>query len=63
MLTTNKVLDFIAELGLLSNERTHMVTEIVIRPFEGKVSVDVIVDSDGTTEHYHLPVFDFGDDE
>jgi hypothetical protein len=63
MLTVNKILDLIQDMGLLAEERTHMVKKITIQPFQGKVSVDVIIDEAGNTEHFHLPVFDFGDDE
>ena len=63
MLTTQKICDLILEMGLLSKDGTHMVREITIFPFEGKVSVDVIVDAAGNTKHYHLPVFDFGEEE
>ncbi len=63
MFTAEKILNLIDDLGLLSDRKTHMVNEIRVRPFEGEVAVDVIVDSQGTTEHYHLPVFDFGGDE
>jgi len=63
MLTIKKMCDFIAEMGLLSEDRTHMVKEINVKPFEGKVSVSVVINAAGDCENYTIPVFDFGEEE
>lgn len=60
MVTGEKILDFIGDMGLLSENRTHMVTKITIFPFEEKICVDVITGMKDTDfQSYHVPVFTY----
>ena len=60
MMTPDKILDFIGEMGLLSENRTHMITEITIIPFENKISVVAITGMDSIDcASYFVPVFNF----
>ncbi len=60
MITRDKILDFIGEMGLLSENRTHMITQITILPFEDKINVVAITGMESKdTASYFVPVFNF----
>jgi len=57
MITEQDILDFINKMGLLTENKTHDITEILIQPFINNLSYITIINDQGDTKHFHYPIY------